>query len=234
MWQMDQVKKRGREAFKANYWPCVLVSFIVGLVYFFVSFSIKVNNGSNMGQSGYHITATQGFTTASAISGIAIAIFIIKELISVFLYNPLCVGGGLFFKENVLNQENSDTGLLKEGFSPYGHIVLTLFLRDLFIILWTLCFIIPGIIALYSYRMIPYILKDKPELSPMEAIKESKRMMEGHRLHAFAYDLSFIGWALLAVLTCGIVGVFWYGPYRMSSNAALYLTLRDSSNYAEY
>ena len=74
--------------------------------------------------------------------------------------------------------------------------------------------------------MVPYILADEPDLSPTDTITRSRQMMDGHKWHAFCYDISFIGWFLLTIITCGIVGLFWYGPYKNSSDAALYLALR--------
>ena len=116
--------------------------------------------------------------------------------------------------------------MISVGFKNYMHTFVTLFLNDLFLTLWTMLLIVPGIIKSYSYRMVPYILADEPDLSPTDTITRSRQMMDGHKWHAFCYDISFIGWFLLTIITCGIVGLFWYGPYKNSSDAALYLALR--------
>jgi uncharacterized membrane protein len=98
-------------------------------------------------------------------------------------------------------------------------------LVSLYTFLWSLLFIIPGIIKSYSYAMTPYILLDRPELSATDAIKESEKMMDGHKMELFILDLSFIGWILLSMLTCGIL-VLYVEPYMMATKAAFYLELK--------
>ena len=94
----------------------------------------------------------------------------------------------------------------------------------LYTFLWSLLFIIPGIVKSYSYAMTPYILLDRPELSATDAIKESEKMMNGHKMELFILDLSFIGWILLSMLTCGIL-VLYVEPYMMATKSAFYLEL---------
>lgn len=95
----------------------------------------------------------------------------------------------------------------------------------LYTFLWSLLFIIPGIIKSYSYAMTSYILLDRPELSPTEALKESEKMMDGHKMELFLLDLSFIGWILLSMLTCGIL-LFYVEPWMMAAKSAFYLELK--------
>ena len=102
-----------------------------------------------------------------------------------------------------------------------------MFLRDLFIGLWSLLFIIPGIIKSYEYRMVAYILADQPELTRKEAFELSRKMMNGNKWNAFVLDLSFIGWGFLAAITFGILGVFYVNPYIQHTDAALYLKLKE-------
>lgn len=98
-------------------------------------------------------------------------------------------------------------------------------LMMLYTFLWSLLFIIPGIIKSYSYAMTPYILLDHPELSATDAIKESEKMMDGHKMDLFILDLSFIGWILLSMLTCGIL-VLYVEPYMEATKSAFYLELK--------
>ena len=77
--------------------------------------------------------------------------------------------------------------------------------------------------------MVPYILLDEPELSPKEVITRSRKMMNGNKWRAFLLDLSFIGWALLSLITCGLVGLLYEEPYRRSARAALYHELKKNS-----
>ena len=99
-------------------------------------------------------------------------------------------------------------------------------LVSIFTFLWTLLFIIPGIIKAFAYSMTPYILNDRPELSATDAIKESCRMMYGHKMDLFILYLSFIGWDILCVLTFGILS-FYVSPYKANTVAAFYEKIKS-------
>ena len=101
-------------------------------------------------------------------------------------------------------------------------------LVSLFTALWTLLFIIPGIVKGYSYAMTNYILLDRPELSATEAITESRKMMDGHKMELFVLDLSFIGWVLLSIVTFGIAFLY-VEPYMLATRAAFYETLKSAN-----
>ena len=100
------------------------------------------------------------------------------------------------------------------------------FLRALLVCLWSLLFVMPGICALYSYRMAFYLLADNPDWSPLKALKESKKLMCGHRWRLACMDFSFIGWFLLVFVTWGLAGIFVM-PYFAAANAAFYEDLLD-------
>lgn len=87
--------------------------------------------------------------------------------------------------------------------------------------LWSLLFVIPGIVASYSYSMTYYILLDNPEMNSKQAIEKSKQMMNGNKKDLFFLDLTFIGWILLGVISCGI-GLLWVYPYIETSHAVFY------------
>ena len=99
------------------------------------------------------------------------------------------------------------------------------FLTNLYTLLWSLLLIIPGIVAKYSYAMVPYILAERPEMTASDAIAASKRMMEGNRWRLFCLEFSFIGWAFLCAFTLGIGNLF-LAPYQEAAKAAFYLDLR--------
>lgn len=84
----------------------------------------------------------------------------------------------------------------------------TTFFTGLFTFLWSLLFIIPGIVKSYSYMMAPYIIAEDPSIGALEAISRSEKMMRGHKMEAFILSLSFIGWILLTVFTFGIAGIY--------------------------
>ena len=107
----------------------------------------------------------------------------------------------------------------------YKNVAKTLFFRDLYITLWTLLFIIPGIVKSYEYRMMPYLLAENPAMPKEQAFAISKQMMDGQKWDVFVLDLSFLGWNILSIFTMGILSIFYVTPYINMTNAALYESL---------
>ena len=165
-----------------------------------------------------------GAILAIVVGAIAV-IGIVASLLRLLVFNPIEIGCRGFFTRNT--EAPAEIGEVKSGFSPYGRNVLAMLLRDLFLCLWTLLFIVPGLIKYYSYRMVPYILADDPEIGAMEAINRSRSMMNGNKWKAFVLDLSFLGWDLLSVVTLGLVGIFYVNPYKYSTGAELYQVLKN-------
>lgn len=114
---------------------------------------------------------------------------------------------------------------LFDGFKDFGRIFCTLLLVGVYTILWSLLLFIPGIIKAYSYSMTHFILKDEPELKNNAAIEKSMQMMEGRKMRLFLLDLSFIGWALLCLLTLGLGFLLLY-PYWMTARVHFYEDLK--------
>lgn len=160
-----------------------------------------------------------------AVGAISGATMVFAILIKVLLVNPFALGCCAFFMENA-KSGNADFSTIGEGFRNYWHNVGVLLLKDVYLALWFLLFTIPGWIKYYSYRMVPYILIEHPELSANEVITRSREMMDGNKGQAFLLDLSFIGWYLLGTITAGLGLIFWAIPYSSSTDAALYLKLR--------
>mgnify|MGYP003292817205 CR=1 FL=1 len=106
-------------------------------------------------------------------------------------------------------------------FSYWKTTVAARFLRNIYVLLWSLLFIIPGIMASLSYAMTNYILAENPEISASEAITLSKQMMDGNKWRLFCLEFSFIGWSLLCGFTLGI-GYLWLTPYQQAARAAFY------------
>ena len=153
---------------------------------------------------------------------------VLALLFKFLLVNPLEVGGRKYFMECEM-EEKSEISCFLDGFrgGNYGNIVVAMFVRDLKIFLWSLLFIVPGIVKAYEYRMVPYLLAEHPELTYKEALEKSSKIMDGQKMNAFIFDLSFIGWHFLSVITSGIVGIFWSNPYYFAASAELYLELSD-------
>ena len=137
---------------------------------------------------------------------------------------PLVWGHFIFFLR-LIRDENLDYGHLFDGFNQYFRIFLAELLKGIYILLWALLLIIPGLIKEYSYAMTEFILKDNPEMSGEEAICESMRLMQGHKMQLFLLDLSMIGWLILSILTLGI-GFLFLLPYNYTAHAHFYEDLK--------
>ena len=228
MWTITEIKERGRMAFKNNYWP----SGGAGVLMLLLSTG-SASVGSSQGSSTTAEQATETFSSmpqeqqaiiATAVVGSLALIAAVSFALRIFVFNNLNVGCCRFFRKNVEDQ-TTPFGVVKEGFNDYGRVMVTMLVRDVFLILWMMLFIIPGIVKTYSYRMVPYIIKEHPELSPTEVITRSREMMQGNKGNAFLMDLSFIGWFLLGIITFNIGNIFWANPYYQNTNAALFLEL---------
>lgn len=179
-------------------------------------------------QSGGSSSFYGGFSMQTLIFGasVASAILIVTLVIQIFVCLPLEAGGKHFFSEN--SRTKAGFGELGKPFSGhFMHVVGTMLVRDIFNILWFLLLVIPGIVKHFSYRMVPFLTVDYPELSVTQTITLSREMMDGEKWKAFVLDLSFILWWLLAIITVGIVGVFYVGPYMEATNAELYHRLSE-------
>lgn len=104
-------------------------------------------------------------------------------------------------------------------------------LQELFVFLWSLLFVIPGVIMAYAYSMAIYVANDNPELSAMDAIRKSRELMDGHKWDLFVLDLSFIGWIFLCLLTCGI-GFIFLAPYIEMAHVEFYRELTEQATEA--
>jgi len=143
---------------------------------------------------------------------------------------PLLVGLHCF-SLSIARDRETRTGQLFDGFPFFANSLVAYILALVFTCLWTLLFIIPGIMAALSYSMTFFILADNMRLDGLEAIRRSKAMMYGHRWRLSCLLGRFTGWIILGVLTCGI-GFLWIGPYLMVSVARFYEELRGTSQPA--
>ncbi|MDD6483781.1 MAG: DUF975 family protein [Clostridiales bacterium] len=243
MWKRKELKQDAKAALKRNYWKTVLVAAIftslAGGMGVMSSTGARgmANAVSDTAQTGNAAVSmsyssqiadfvnSMSFGTLVSVALILCAFFavvlVLALLAKIFIANPVEVG--IFkYKINAINGTGriSDLG---EGFDvSYKRNVKVIFLRDLFIVLWSMLFVIPGIVKSYEYRMVPYILADNPDMDRKEVFKRSKNMMIGNKWRAFVLDLSFILWDLLGLITCGIVSLLYVEPYKHLTGAALY------------
>ena len=151
-------------------------------------------------------------------------------LLNFFLLYPLSLGYSVAHKELLQNGDAAITrNTVRLAFSDYVRNAVSILLVYLYTLLWTLLFIVPGIIKGLAYSLTPFIVKDNPQLSPNQAINLSMKMMKGHKFDLFYLYLSFVGWIFLAILTLGI-GLLWVIPYMQTSMAAFYLDVKNDYN----
>ena len=232
MWTRAELKDKAKLNVKAFYWKSLLVALILML--------ITGSNAGGGGRDNYNSGTTSrnffngGLTTKwiALILGLTVVVILVIAIVGfafkIFLLNPLEVGCRKYFLDASLGK--ADLNNLTYSYkSNYMNIVKAVFLRDLFIFLWTLLLIIPGIIKAYQYRMIPYILSENPYLSFKEAKERSSDIMDGEKWNTFVLDLSFILWHILSAFTFGIIGFFWVNPYVAFTDAQLYITLTNNT-----
>lgn len=218
MWDRILFKNAGKAAFKKNYWPCVAVCVLlaVALGQFNLDFDF-----SDINEVDGIMSTILGFVGVStSLIGIALGIVV---------FSPYEVGAKRFLMENRIC-EGSRFAVVGWGFSKnFGNVILVQFMRGLFTFLWSLLFIVPGIVKSYAYFAVPFILAENPDMNYKRALQLSKDMTYGHKGDLFVMHLSFIGWILLSGITFNIVGVFHVFPYLYATEAEAYSYLRESA-----
>lgn len=241
MWTRAELKFRGKEAFKANYWRYVLVGIIMTVTsggfstpnsYLRIYNNQRQNNNFPIDWGAFY--SSTGVAIAFLVFFIALIVMVIVVALGIFLFAPLQVECNKFF---LLNREDPRININPIGsiFGPYYlNIVKTMFFMNLYIFLWSLLFIVPGIIKSYEYRLVPFLIAENPEMDYKEALELSKKIMYGQKSNAFILDLSFIGWLLLSGITFGILGIFFVSPYIYATNTELYVTLGHNEKREDF
>lgn len=152
----------------------------------------------------------------------------VVRIFSFLIMLPLFVGRASFCLKSYRGEKTGVDELFKV-FSNYGHNLGGMLWMGLFCFLWSLLFVIPGIIKAFSYWFTTYILEDYPSLPARQALRASMKMTHGHKWELFVMLLSFIGWGLLSLITFGLLQVFYVGPYLGISLAGQYEELKNKA-----
>ena len=144
--------------------------------------------------------------------------YVIDLLLNFMIW--LLYAGFVVFVLRMIRQQQNSLWNLMDGFQNFLKIIGLNILTGIFTALWSLLFIIPGIIAAYRYRQALYLLLDHPEKSAWQCLRESGALMRGHKWELFVLDLSFLGWMLLSALFAPVS--IWLDPYRAITNANYY------------
>ena len=203
----SELRKKARRVLEGAWGKAVIVTLIYYVISAGLSASVSIPFGSDLWLSNG------------------------SSMVMTLLCLPLSWGFVVFFLSFVRNQEKS-VGSLFDGYKRFGKVFLTMFMKNLFILLWTLLLIVPGIMKSMAYAMTEYILLDNSEISAEDAIHKSRVMMDGHKMKLFLMYLSFIGWAILCLFTLGL-GFLLLVPYIETSVATFYQDLLEEQKKAD-
>ncbi len=197
-------KQTALNALRGNWKTAVLAYFVASLLGAAVT--------SNSGSFGYNFSADIPMEDMSAAfgQGFAIAFSVLAVVGAIFAITTLIIGGAVrlgyaSFNLNLIDRKDAKFGDLFSQMNRKWRGFCMNFFTGLYIFLWSLLFVIPGIVKSYAYAMTPYILAEHPEMSANDAIGESQFIMTGHKWKLFLLHLSFIGWGFLAALPPMIV-----------------------------
>ena len=245
-WTRSDLKWRAKEAFRKNYWAAVLVSFILAIVVASGGKGAAQSGAGNAVHSEYNYSVstfdTDGVSSyvghmfsgarspwmlifALVGAGAVVTVALIGIILHFLVGNVLEVGARSFYIDNLFSVPGPGKLLSAFRSGNYGNVVKAMFCRDLFTFLWSLLFVIPGIVKSYEYKMVPYLLAEYPSMDRNEAFARSREMMYGQKWNTFVLDLSFIPWNILSSITFGLVGLFYVFPYQDATYAELYDTL---------
>ena len=193
-----EIKIWAKEKIKGNMWTVLGAILIANLIGSITS-SVTVENG--------------GMALVITIGGGILAYFMEVGLIR--------------YMTNFVKGKETSFELLFSKFKDWKQIIITYLHQFAVIFLWTLLFIVPGIIKGYAYALVAYIIAEDSTISSKEALKLSEEMMKGHKGELFVLGLSFIGWHLLAILTLGILEI-WIMPYQQTATTKFLLNIKEN------
>ena len=185
---------------------------------------LKKNAKQQLGGCIFRTKWTNGMLVITLADSIAVLSSILFGL-GFFAAGPLTYSISKYFLSVVYGEDENSVKYIFDGFKDdfAGTFLLSL-MRTLFVSLWSLLFIIPGIIKKYAYSMAFYVKADHPEYTWNECLKTSKTLMKGNKMKLFFLKLSFLGWMIVSCMTCGI-GFLWLAPYMECTIANFYAFL---------
>jgi len=214
MWTRAELKRRAKLALNDTYWSAF--GTVILAVIFQAAFNYVYNlDGLYNGDPGINPPGIPWLWR----------LYPLSLLFSFFVTNVLLVGLNYYFIRNHYG-ETQIRNLFRGFRRGYLNVVGVQFVTGFIVFLWSLLFIIPGIMASYKYSMVPYLLSENPEINGKEARRLSAKMTDGQKWDIFVLDLSFLGWYLLGLI-CLIVGILLVPPYVLAAKAELYIYLRD-------
>lgn len=239
MWTISEVKEKGLFFLKKNYWKTVLVALIISefiggtsspTSFINIGLNLKDYSSENLDSQEGIIPWIQEFFAqysevfsvfAGILAGLGFIIGTLGFLLKTFVLSPIEIGTCSYMYES-LYRPGKLVNIFNGFKTNYLNNVKTMFLKNLYVSLWSMLFIIPGIVKSYEYRLVPYLLHECPGMSTREILRLSSQMMRGNKMRTFFLDLSFIGWHIVTLISCGIAGIFYVNPYIGMAKASHY------------
>ncbi|MBR4092271.1 MAG: DUF975 family protein [Oscillospiraceae bacterium] len=263
MWTNELLKNNAKACLKNYYWYAVLYCFltylvtssisgvvmsvlsgitsVIGTIFsavFGISSTALGAAGEEAGSDAMMVGAGIGMVLGMIVlyAIIYILTLAVSLLANTFVTMPFnMVGLNRYFMVSRTRKGEINDILFPIKSKQYKNIAKVSFFYNLYIILWTLLFVIPGIIKTYEYFLVPYILAENPSISKERAFEISKKTMEGEKMNTFILQLSFIGWSLLLCLATimtfglGALGAYCLVPYMNATFVELYTCLREKA-----
>lgn len=219
-------RRIARENLAGNWWLSVAVAFVAGLfgatiVTGGASFNLNIDEELLYEMPPIVLTYLKIVGSVGGILG----------LVQFILGGTIQLGYATYLLKQY-DREHFEFADLFSQLSRIGQGFAQAFLRGLYVFLWTLLFIIPGIVKSFSYAMTPFIMAENPNMTANESITASRQMMDGHKGELFWLELTFIGWSLLCIFTLGIGNLF-LNPYTNAAQASFYRNLCPRRTYIE-
>ena len=224
-------RRIAREALRGRWGIAVIAGLLASLLGAIGSggpeLNIELNDGhfsAGLSVAGQDIISTDGMHWGlfAGMTAYILIFAIITGIVLFVLGSVIEVGYSKFNLDLVDRRSEAKIETMFGYFSFWKTTAVARLLQSVYILLWSLLFIIPGIMAAYSYSMTGYILAENPNMTADEAIARSKQMMDGNRWRLFCLQISFIGWSLLSSLLTFGIGDLWLTPYRQAASAAFY------------
>jgi uncharacterized membrane protein len=155
------------------------------------------------------------------ILGVVAVVAVILSIVYLIIGGAVGIGYSNF-NLDIIDGREARIGTLFDSFDQWKTGFVARLLSSLYVTFWSMLFLIPGVIASYSYSMMHFVMAENPDMSANEAIRESKRLMKGNKWRFFCLQLSFIGWELLAIFFTAGIGLLWVVPYQQAAYAAFY------------
>ncbi len=203
-----RIKENGKLHYQNNKWQNVLVILINVLIAGGVQVIVRVSN-----QEAF----------------LMMFMLLVSIAVTILLTNIVAMGSATWFHRSIKTEGLKMEEMFWTFKEDYGGNVLMMFLISLYTALWSMLFVVPGIVKGYSYSLAMYIKSENPNIPASKAIELSTRMTNGHKMDLFVLDMSFIGWEILSAFTLNILGILYVMPYQYAAKAFAYEEIKEEA-----